>query len=330
MMMGDKTVIDAGKELADSLNEYRGYFEIEDRKNSVSAFIDGAHSRLSRISIYAEQIATRYGKVGRVDYLKIFAEMKNFVNDFSDKFHLTNFDAEFFSTRFLSSPDSDELSDLELNLLSKLDEMANLIQKESNHEFLQEIEVAIPGLRKKFDGITALFEKRAAQIKQYSGRHNEITSTLEDIDRRLKSMDYNSSISEMINNIEENHDNLPVIYVALMEIFSTHLPAFKKLSGHSKEYGEAVEYFNEFNRIVNNAKISYSRRTLLSSDRNKVRDIIKSSGNLSDIVKTLKSNRVETNLKEEADRTKKKRIMLYLITAGVLLVAAGAAYYFLK
>ncbi len=330
MVMGDKTVNDAGKVLADSLNDYRGYFEIEDRKNSVSAFSDGAHNKLSPISIYAEQIATRFGKVGRVDYLKIFAEMKNYVNDFSNKFQLTNFDAEFFSTRFLSGPDSDKISDIELNLLSKLDEMVISIRKESNHEFLQEIEVAIPELRKKFGGITALFEKRAAKIKQYSGRHNEIISTLDDIDRRLKSMDYNSSISKMINTIEKNHENLPVIYVALMEIFSTHLPYFKQLSEHSEEYRVAVEYFNEFNRIVNNAKISYSKGTLLSSDRNKVRDIIKSSGNLSDIVKTLKSNKVETDLKEEADRKREKRLMLFLIIVGVLLVGAGAAYYFLK
>ena len=330
MVMGDKTVNDAGKVLAESLNDYRGYFEIEDRKNSVSAFSDGAHHKLSPISIYAEQIATRFGKVGRVDYLKIFAEMKNYVNDFSDKYQLANFDAEFFSTRFLSSLDSDKISDIELNLLSKLDEMVISIRKESNHEFLQEIEVAIPELRKKFGGITALFEKRAAKIKQYSGRHNEIISTLDDIDRQLKSMDYNSSISEMINTIEKNHENLPVIYVALMEIFSTHLPYFRKLSEHSEEYGVAVEYFNEFDRIINNAKISYSRGTLLSSDRDKVRDIIKSSGNLSDIVKSLKSNMVETDLKEKTDIRGMKKFKFYLIIVGVLLLGAGVANYFLR
>jgi len=329
MLMGDKTVNDPGKVLAESLIDYRGYFEIEDRKNSVSAFSDEAHNKLSPISIYAEQIAARYGKVGRVDYLKIFAEMKNYVNEYSDKFQLTNFDAEFFSTRFLSSYDSDKISNIELNLLSILSEMVISIRKESNHEFLQEIEVAIPDLRQKFDGIKALFEKRAAQIKQYSGRHNEITSTLNDLDRRLKNMDYNSSISDMINTIEKDHENLPVIYVALMEIFSAHLPRFKKLSELSEEYGVAVEYFNEFNRIVNNAKISYSRGTLLSSDRIKVRDIIKSSGNLSDIVKSLKSNKVQTDLMEEAERKRKKRNMFFLIIVGVLLVGIGAAYYFL-
>lgn len=230
MVMGDKTVNDAGKILADSLNDYLVYFEIEARKNSTSAFIDGAHNKLSPISIYAEQIAARFGKVRHVDYLKIFAEMENYVKDFSDKFHLTNFDAEFFSTRFLSNPDSDKISDIELDLLSKLDEIVISIQKESNHEFLQEFEVAIPELRQKFDSITALFEERTALIKQYSRRHNEITSNLDDMDNRLKNMNHSASISEMINTIEKNHENLPVIYVALMEVFSTHLPYFKKLS----------------------------------------------------------------------------------------------------
>jgi len=319
MVMGDKIVNDAVEILAGSLNGYSGYFEIEARNNSASAFVDGAHSKLSPISVYAEQIASRFGKVGRVDYLKIFAEMKNYVDDFADKFHLSNFDAEFFSTRFLSNLDSEKISDIELDLLSKLDEIVISIRKESNHEFLQEIEVAIPDLKLKFDGISALFEERAALIKQYSGRHNKIISIINEFDTLLKNMDRSTSISESIKTIEKDHENLPVFYVSLMEVFSTHLPSFKKLSEHPEEYEMAVEYFNEFNRIVNNAKISYSNGTLLSSDRNKVRDIIKSSGNLSEIVTTLKDNKERENLEEEADRKKKKKIKLFLIAVGVLL-----------
>ena len=330
MVMGDKAVNDSGKILAESLNGYRGYFEIEARALSASAFIDGAHNKLSPISIYAEQIATRFGKVRRADYLKIFSEMKNYVNVFSDKFHLTNNDPEFFSTRFLSGPDSDKISDVELDLLSKLDEIVILIRKESNHEFLQEIEVAIPKLNQMFDEITALFEQRAALIKKFSGRHNEINSTIKDFDDRLKNINHNTSISEMLKTIEQSHENLPVIYVALMEVFSTNLTTFKKLSDHVEEYELAVEYFSEFDRITNNAKISYSKGTLLPSDRNKIKDIIKSSGNLSDIIKTIKSNKAGADLKEGAERKKKKLIKFLLIIGGILLAGAGAAYYLLN
>ena len=98
-------------------------------------------------------------------------------------------------------------------------------------------------------------------IKQFSGRHNEIISTINEFDTLLKNMDRSTSISETIKTIEKDRENLPVIYVSLMEVFSTHLTSFKKLSEHSEEYEMAVEYFNEFNRIVNNAKISYSKGT---------------------------------------------------------------------
>ena len=68
-------------------------------------------------------------------------------------------------------------------------------------------------------------------------------------------MDNSSSISDIINTIEKKHENLPLIYVALMEQFSTHLPSYKNLTEQSDEFETAVEYYNEFIRIINNAKI---------------------------------------------------------------------------
>ena len=267
MLMGDKQENNSGEILKKSLDGYHGYFEIKIRKNSATVFTNEAQKKLSPISIYAEKIETRFGKVRRVDYLKIFAEMKNYVHEFSEKFYLNNFDTQFFSTRFLSKLESDKISKIELELLSKLDETLISIQKESNHEFLQEIETAIPELEQKFDKTTALFEERAALINQYSERHNKITGALDDIDTRLKNMDHSASISDLINTVENEHANLLAISVALTELFLSHLPSFKKISEHSQEYEMAVEYFNEFMNIISNAKSHYSRGTLHFSDR---------------------------------------------------------------
>lgn len=330
MLMGDKPGNNAGKILKKSLDGYHGYFEIEIRKNSATVFTDEAQKKLSPISIYAEKIATRFGKVGRVDYLKIFSEMKNYVHEFSERFHLNNFDAEFFSTRFLSTLESDKISELELELLSKLDETLISIQKESNHEFLQEIETAIPELEQKFDKTTALFEERAALINQYSERHNKITGALDDFSTHLKNMDHSASISDLIKTIENEHVNLPAISVAFMELFSSHLPSFKKISEHSAEYEMAVEYFNEFMNIISNAKVHYSRGTLYSSDRDKVKEIIKSSGNLAEILSDIKSKKSEADRKDETDKRRSKQIKFLLTISGASLVAAGAAFYFLK
>ena len=331
MLMGDKAENNAGEILKKSLDGYHGYFEIEIRKNSAAVFADESQKKLSPISIYAEKIATRFGKVGRVDYLKIFAEMKNYVHEFSEKFHLNNFDTEFFSTRFFSTLESDKISEMELELLSKLDETLISIQKESNHEFLQEIETAIPELEQKFDKTTAFFEERAALINQYSERHNKITNALDVIDSRLKNMDSRTPISDLIKTIENEHVDLPAISVALMELFLSYLPSFKKISAeHSEEYEMAVEYFNEFINIISNAKVHYSRGTLLSSDRKRVKDIIKSSGNLLEILSDIKSKKSEADRKDEADKRRSKRIKLLLTISLVLSVAASAAYYFLK
>ncbi|TFB10374.1 hypothetical protein E3V36_03970 [Candidatus Marinimicrobia bacterium MT.SAG.2] len=75
--MGDKQENNSGEILKKSLDGYHGYFEIKIRKNSTTVFTNEAQKKLSPISIYAEKIETRFGKVRRVDYLKIFAEMKN-------------------------------------------------------------------------------------------------------------------------------------------------------------------------------------------------------------------------------------------------------------
>ena len=103
MVMGDKTENNSKAILSESLKDYQGYFEIDSRKNTSSAFTAGAQNKLSPISIYAEQIATRFGKVGRVDYLKIFAEMKNYVNNFSEKFKLSNLTLNFLPRDFFQS-----------------------------------------------------------------------------------------------------------------------------------------------------------------------------------------------------------------------------------
>ena len=330
MVMGDKTENNSKAILSESLKDYQGYFEIDFRKNTSSAFTAGAQNKLSPIAIYAEQIATRFGKVGRVDYLKIFAEMKNYVNNFSEKFNLKNLDTEFFTTRFLSIEESNKISDIELDLLSKLDEILISIQKESNHEFLQEVEASIPELRRKFDRTTALFEERAALIKEYSERHKIITASINDIDSRLKNMDNSSSISDIINTIEKKHEDLPAIYVALMELFSTHIPSYKNLTEQSDEFETAVEYYNEFIRIINNAKIAFSKNTLLSSDKDKVRDISKSSEDLSETLSALKNKRADADLAEESRRKRFKLVRTFLFIVGVLSVGAGAAYYFLK
>ena len=143
-------------------------------------------------------------------------------------------------------------------------------------------------------------------------------------------MDNSSSISDIISAIEKKHEDLPAIYVALMELFSTHLPSYKNLTEQSDEFETAVEYYNEFIRIINNAKIAFSKNTLLSSDKDKVRDISKSSEDLSETLSALKNKRADADLAEESRRKRFKLIRTFLFIVGVLSVGAGAAYYFLK
>ena len=105
-------------------------------------------------------------------------------------------------------------------------------------------------------------------------------------------MDGRTQISDLIKTIENEHINLPAISVAFMELFSAHLPSFKKVSTeHSEEHEMVVDYYNEFMKIISDAKVNYSRGTLLSSDRDKVKEIIKSSGNLSEIISTIKNKK---------------------------------------
>ena len=69
---------------------------------------------------------------------------------------------------------------------------------------------------------------------------------------------------------------------------------------------------------------------MLSSDRDLVKEIIKSSGNLSEILNELINKKSEADRKEESDRKRSKRNNLLIIVGGILLAGAGAAYYFLK
>jgi len=321
--MNDKTTNNATETLSGTLTNYSGYFNSDTRKSSASAFISGIEHKLGPISKISVTLIERFSKVNKPEIIEFFESIIKFSGEFVNKYKLTNHESTFFITTYLSKDDAENLSQVELDLLTYLDQFLLAIMEENRHEFLQEIVVGVPRLKEFFTGIDSYFIKRTELIKESSVRHNEITQRLKSLDKHLGEKDTARPISEFTRKLEERYSGVPIIHIKLLEVFQNHLKSYKQIAESSEERNQVVvDYFKEYLKIIDNAK--FIQETIPEADG----IILKEQLALSGIIEEFASNIVQQEApKPEAD--KKKSSSLIAIFTVIALVAIAVIVYFL-
>ena len=320
--MNDKTIYNATKTLSETLPNYSGYFKSENRKTSASAFTSGIKQKMGPISEVAVTLRERFAKVKKPEILEFFESISSFSGQFVYKHKLDNYESTFFITTYLNRDEAENLSQVELDLLTHLDQFLLAIMGENRHEFLQEIEVGIPSLREIFGEFDSYFSKRAELIKKSSVRHNEITQRLKTVDNHLGKHNTTRPISEITRKLEDRYAGVPIIHIKLLEIFHSHLDSYQKIAESSNEINQSVvDYFNEYLKIIDNAK--FIQETAPDEDGLKLKELLMLSDNIEEY-----ADKIFQQEAPQPKAVKKKSSSLFAIYAAVALIAITAAVYF--
>lgn len=325
--MNNETKYEATETLSKSLTNYSGYFNPDNRKSSASAFASGIEQKINPASKIAVSLGQRFGKVGKLEILWFFDSISKFSDEFAGKYNLAKHDSNFFATKYLSRNEAESLSKVELELLTQFDQLLLAITNENQHEFLQEIEVGVPGIKEIFDGLDSYFEKRAELMNSFSVRHDEITQMLTGVNNHISKRATDRPISELTGALEDKYAEFSVIQINLLEIFHNHIASYRRIAETSNEFNQSVvDYFNEYLRIIDKAKSI--QESVSDADNFKLEELLKWSEKIGDYsAKLIQREAPEPKSRPEPKEKKSNLLVISAITA--VIITAAVVYFFL-
>ena len=237
--------------VSNSLTNYLGYTDSANRKTTAHAFMTSLKEKFKPISILAKSLNYRFAKVGKLNIFWFFSKIKKYADKISDKHHLMDEDSPFHTTEYLTSEEANQLSIVELELLTHVDELILLLKTETEEESLKEIEKIVPEIKEKFERLDIYLDMRFELIKSYSDRQNSISDGLSSLNSEISKLKSDNSIFKLIRKLEDKYSDFPLIYIELLETFHKHIDQYRHRVDSTDEYDKAVfDYFNEYKRIT--------------------------------------------------------------------------------
>lgn len=287
---GEESTYEATETLSNLLPNYLGYNDSDNRKTTVHAFMTCLEERFKPISILAKSLNYRFAKVGKLNILWIFNTIKKYADKIGDKHHLRDADSLFHTTEYLTPEEANQLSIVELELLTHVDELILLLKTESDEESLKEIEKIVPEIKEKFERLDIYLDMRFELIKSYSDRQNSISDGISSLNSEISKLKSHNSIFKLIRKLEDKYSDFPLIYIELLETFHNHIAQYRHRVNSTDEYDKAVfDYFNEYKRIMEILNSMSKRDVFKNYEQIKLEELLNWSKSIIDISTKLNS-----------------------------------------
>lgn len=286
---------EATKTLSNSLTNYLGYFDSDNRKTTAYVFMISLEERFKLISILAKSLAYRFAKVGKLNILWFFGKIKKYADKIIEKHNLRNIDSPFYTTEYLTSEEANQISIVELELLTHIDALILLLKKENEEKSLEEIEKIVPEIKEKFERLDLYLDSRSELIKSFSDRQNRISKGLSVLSVEISKMRSDNSILKLVRKLEDKYSDFPIVYIELLEIFHNHIAQYRHIVKSRDEYAQAVfDYFSEYERISEIVNSISKKDVFKYYQQVKVEELLKWSKSIIDINSKLeKIKRIE-------------------------------------
>lgn len=280
--------------------------------------------RFKPISTLAESLDFRFAKVGKLEILWFFDKIKKYADKIIEKHNLGKTDSLFYSTRYLTAEEANQISIVELELLSSIDEFVLLLKIENEEESLEEIEKIVPEVKEKFERLDIYLDMRFELIKSYSDRQNSICNGISALNSKISKLKSDNAILKLVRKLEDKYSDFPLIYLELLETFHNHIAKYRHIAQSSDEYDQVVkDYFNEYVRIIEILKSISQKGVFKNYEQVKMEELLNWSKSIIDISSNLTSIKKGSGKSDKIDNEKSiiSRFRLIIgITAGLIIL----------
>lgn len=119
---------------------------------------------------------------------------------------------------------------------------------------------------------------------------------------------------------------MPIIHIKLLEIFNKHLRSYKQIAESSNEINQsAVDYFNEYLKIIDNAK--FIHETAPGEDGRKLKELLVLSENIEEYAAYIIRQEAP---QPGADKKKSSPLIAILAVIALITVVIVAYFFFLN
>ncbi|MCH8929279.1 MAG: hypothetical protein IIB39_11290 [Candidatus Marinimicrobia bacterium] len=320
-----ESIHEATETLSKSLTNYLGYIDSDNRKTTAHAFITSLEGRFKPISTLAESLGFLFAKVGKLEILWFFDKIKKYADKNIEKHSLGDINSPFYSTQYLTAEKAYQISIIELEILTHVDELFLLLKTENEEESLKEIEKNVPAIKEKFERLDKYLDIRFELINSYSDRQIGISDRITELDSLIGKLQPNKSIIGLIENLENSYSDFPLIYLELLETFHNHIAKFRHIAESSDKYDQAlIDYFNEYMRIIEISKSISQKGVLKNYEQVKMEELLSGSKSIIDISSKLTPIKKSSSKPDKIDneRSKISRFRLIIgIAVGLIILA---------